>query len=323
MPKNVFITRKIPQGGIDLLIRKGFNVEVFKEDRSILKEELLSKIKTTDALLPLLTDEISAEIIQAGEKLKIIANHAVGFNNIDLEEATRRKIVVTNTPGILTEATADLTMALMLSISKRIVEGDFMTRSGKFHGWDPLLLLGSEISGKTIGIIGAGRIGAAVAKRASGFGMKILYSDNVNSKYIDSDLKGKKVLLTELLENSDYVSIHVPLTDSTFHLIDRVQLLQMKNSAFLINTSRGAVVNEAALVEALSNKWIAGAGLDVYEFEPKLTDGLAELKNTVLLPHIGSATLETRTKMAIMAAKNIITFFEGKKPPNIINPEAF
>ena len=321
MAKKIFITRQIPQPGIDLLIENGFDVDVYTEDKPIPIKVLLEKVENIDALLPLLTDSISAEIIEKGNKLIIIANYAAGFNNIDLDAANTRKIAVTNTPGVLTEATADLTWALIMAVSKRIVEGDEFTRAGKFNGWGPLLFLGSEITGKTLGIVGAGRIGTAVAQRAFGFNMNILYTDGNKNDIIENKLKGKKVELDELLKNSNFISLHVPLTERTFHLIDKEEFQKMKNTAYMINTSRGPVINESALVNALQNNQIAGAGLDVYENEPELKEDLIRLKNTVLLPHIGSATLEARTKMAIMAATNIISYFEGKKPPNIINPE--
>jgi len=318
MSQRIFITRKIPQPGIDLLFNKNFNVEIFEENKPIPKEVLIEKVKRADALLPLLTDTISTEVMEAARNLKIIANYAVGYNNIDLEEANRRKIVVTNTPGILTEATADLTWALIMSAAKRIVEADDLIRRGESWGWAPMFMLGAEVSCKTLGIIGAGRIGTSVAKRATGFDMKILYTANRRKPDIEN-LGGKKVDLDTLFIDSDFISVHVPLNDSTFHLIDENRLKQMKKSAFLINTSRGPVVDEQALVKALSGKWIAGAGLDVYENEPALAKGLADLENVVLLPHIGSATMETRTKMAIMTAENIIAFFEGRQPPNMVN----
>jgi glyoxylate reductase len=321
MSKKVYITRKIPQPGIDLLINNGFFVEVYGEDKPIPSEVLLHSVKNVDALIPLLTDSVSKEVIENGTNLKIIANYAAGFNNIDIEAANAKKIVVTNTPGVLTDATADLTWALIITISKRIVEGDVFTREGKFNGWGPMLFIGGEITGKTIGIIGAGRIGTAVAQRASGFKMKILYTGRSKNEVIENELNGSKVELIDLLKNSDFISLHVPLTDETYHLIDEKEFRKMKNTAYIINTSRGSVINESALVNALRNNQIAGAGLDVYENEPELKKELIDIKNTVLLPHIGSATLEARTKMAIMAAANIIEYFKGKQPPNILNPE--
>ena len=319
MPKKVYVTRQIPQPGIDLLLENGFEVEVFKEDKPIPKEVLLEKVKNVDAIIPLLTDPITKEIIGLADSLKIIANYAAGFNNIDIEAANARKIAVTNTPGVLTDATADLTWALIMAISKHIVESDIYTRDGKFTGWGPMLFLGGEIAGKTLGIIGAGRIGTAVAQRASGFDMKILYSDENTNDTFENKLGGIKVELDQLLTNADFVSLHVPLTNKTYHLIDKNELNKMKKTAYIINTSRGPVINESALVEALKNNQIAGAGLDVYENEPELEEELIQLKNTVLLPHIGSATLEARTKMAVMAATNIIEYFKGKQPPNLLN----
>ena len=321
MTKKVFITRKIPQPGIDLLIDNGFDVEVFSENKPIPNEVIIKKIQKVEALLPLLTDSISKDVIEKGEKLKIIANYAAGFNNVDIAAATARNIAVTNTPGVLTDATADLTWALIMAVSKRIVESDIFTRERNFIGWEPLLFLGAEITGKTLGIIGAGKIGNAVAKRATGFNMNILYSGRSQNLTIENELNGKKVEINELLQKSDYISLHVPLTDKTFHLIDKQELLHVKKTAYIINTSRGPVINESALAEALKNNQIAGAGLDVYENEPAIHDELMQLKNVVLLPHIGSATLETRTKMALMAATNIVEYFKGKQPPNILNPE--
>ena len=321
MSMKVYITRNIPQPGIDLLINNGFLVEVYGEDKPIPSEVLLEKVKDVDALLPILTDSITKEVIENGTSLKIIANYAAGFNNIDIEAANAKKIAVTNTPGVLTDATADLTWALIMAVSKRIVEGDVFIRAGKFNGWGPLLFLGGEITGKTIGIVGAGRIGTAVAKCASGFNMKILYTGRSKNMAIENELNGLKVELNDLLEISDFISLHVPLTDETFHLIDEREFRKMKNTAYIINTSRGPVMNESALVDALRNNQIAGAGLDVYEKEPELKKELIQMKNTVLLPHIGSATLEARTKMAVMAANNIIDYFKGKIPSNILNPE--
>ena len=317
----VFITRRIPQPGIDLLLNNGFDVEIFEKDQPIPNEVLLEKVKNIDALLPLLTDSISKEIIEKADNLKIIANYAVGFNNIDLDTATSKKIAVTNTPGVLTDATAELTWGLIMAVSKRIVESDKFTRNGRFIGWGAMLFLGTELSGKTLGIIGAGRIGTAVAQRAAGFNMNILYFSNSENEIIENNFNGKKVPFNELIRNSDFITLHVPLTDKTLHLIDKNELNQMRDTAYIINTSRGKVINEAALVNALKNNQIAGAGLDVYENEPELHKELVELENTVLLPHIGSATLEARTKMALMAATNIIEYFKGKRPPNILNQD--
>ena len=321
MTKKIYITRRIPQPGIDLLNEHEFEVEIFEKNEPIPNELLKQKIKEADALLPLLTDKISKDIIKAGNNLKIIANYAAGFNNIDMQTANAKKIAITNTPGVLTDATADLTWALIMAVSKNVVESDIYTRERKFNGWGPMLFLGGEITGKTLGVVGAGRIGTAVAKRSAGFEMKVLYTGNSKNNVIEKELQGKKVVLDELLSESDFISIHVPLTEKTFHLIDSDELQKMKKTAYLINTSRGPVVNEKALTVALKTNQIAGAGLDVYENEPQISDDLIKMKNTVLLPHIGSATSETRIKMALMAATNIIEYFKGNKPPNILNPE--
>jgi D-3-phosphoglycerate dehydrogenase len=319
MKWKVFITREIPGAGIELLKNAGMQVEIYMHNRPVPESVLLEKIKDCDALLCLLTDAISAPLLAAAKRLKIIANYAVGYNNIDLPAATRHGIVVTNTPDVLTETTADLAFALILACARRIVEGDQLVRRGKFTGWSPMLMLGMDVFDRTIGIIGAGRIGTAVARRAQGFGMKILYSDSTSNRIIEKEYRAQKKELEDLLRNADFISLHIPLTDSTRHLIDEQRLRQMKATAFLINTSRGPVIDEQALVRALANKVIAGAGLDVYEREPFLAEGLADLSNVVLLPHLGSATFQTREKMAKLAAKNIIELALGHSAPNAVN----
>jgi glyoxylate reductase len=321
MSWNVYITRRIPQSAITQLVEQGFNVEVFKGDEIIPGELLKEKATDCDILLCLLTDKINEDILFGAKNLKMIANYAVGYNNINLEAATRLGIPVTNTPGVLTEATADLTFLLLLGVARRVVEADRMVRKGKFKGWGPMLLLGSELSEKTLGIIGTGRIGSAVARRAAGFNMNILYTDTKSNLDIEKAYLATRTDLKTLLQESDFITIHVPLSGTTFHLINSENLNLMKKSAILINTSRGAVVDEKALVNALQSGQIAGAGLDVFEFEPDLTPGLAKLNNTILLPHIASATTETRTRMAEIAVENILSFYEGKIPPNIVNPE--
>lgn len=321
MRRKVYITRMLPQPAIDML-KERFDVEIYPEDRAIPREVLMEKVRGVDALLPLLTDRIDAEVMDAaGGSLRIIANYAVGYDNIDVEAATKRRIAVTNTPGVLTETTADLAWALMFAVARRIVESDRFTREGKFKGWGPMMFLGGDVYGKTLGVVGAGRIGTAVAMRAKGFNMRVLYTDVVRNEKIEREVGARKVELEELLRESDFVTLHVPLTPSTHHLIGERELKMMKKTAYLINTSRGPVVDEKALVEALRSGEIAGAGLDVYENEPELTPGLAELDNVVLTPHIGSASVETRTRMATLAAENIIALFEGKRPPTIVNPE--
>jgi len=323
MSWKVFVSRRIPEPGIRYLEDAGLEVEVNAKDQAVPRKELLEMIPQYDALLSVLTETVDEELLEKAGKLKIVANYAVGYNNIDIAACTKRRIAVTNTPEVLTAATADLAFTLILAVAKRIVEGDNMTRSGNFKGWGPLLLLGSEVSGKTLGIIGAGRIGSAVARRATGFDMKILYHDTKQNNESEKKCDAKFVSLDELLEKSDFISLHVPLNENTRHLINMSRLRQMKPGAYLINTSRGPVVDENALVTALREKIIAGAGLDVFEEEPLLAQGLTELPNTVLLPHIASATVETRTKMALMAAENIISIAQGKIPLNILNKEIF
>ena len=316
--KKVFVTRVIPKKGIQLL-RKHFLVKVYSKDQDIPKKELLKEVKQCDALLSLLTEKVDAEVLNANPKLKVVSNYAVGYDNIDVKAATAKGIPVCNTPGVLENAVAEHTFALMLALSKRIVEADRFTRAGKYKRWEPMLLLGTELEGKTIGIIGLGRIGAGVAERArNGMGVKVLYHDIKRNKEFEKKYQAKFVSKSELLKKSDFVSLHVPLLPSTRHLIGAKELAMMKKTAYLINTSRGPVVDEKALVEALQKKHIAGAGLDVYEHEPKLTPGLTKLKNVVLTPHTASATEETRAKMAEVAAQNIIEALEGRVPPNLI-----
>jgi glyoxylate reductase len=303
------------------LIRAGMEVEVYLHDRSIPESELMERIKHRDGLLCVLTDSISRRVIEAGGQLKIIANFAVGYDNIDLPAASEKGIVVSNTPDVLTEATADLAFTLLLSCARRIIEGDEMVRTGRFGGWTPMRLLGSDVFGQTIGIVGTGRIGTAVARRACGFGMKILYSDPKVNRVVEEKFQARRLELQDLIPNSDFISVHVPLSDSTRHLIDERHLLLMKPSAFLINTSRGPVIDERALVKILKNKKIAGAGLDVYEREPLLSPGLQSLTNVVLLPHLGSATLQTRDRMSELAAKNIISLAQNNFAPNAVNTD--
>ncbi|MCD6462559.1 MAG: D-glycerate dehydrogenase [Thermotogae bacterium] len=314
----VLITYKIPDPGIELL-KKHFLVDVHEGPGFLTREELMSKITDADAVVTQLRDQVDREFIDAGKRLKIIANYAVGYNNIDVEYATRKNIYVTHTPGVLTEATADIAWALILAVVRRVVEADRFTRQGKFEGWKPELFLGYDIYGKILGILGMGRIGQAVARRALGFGMKIIYHNRKRlPEEIERKYNAQYVDLEVLFREADIVSIHTPLTPETYHLVDEKLLSLMKPSAFLINTSRGAVVNERKLYEFLKEGRIAGAGLDVYEHEPMLTPGLSELDNVVLLPHIGSATIETRTRMAIMVAENVIAALKGSIPPNIV-----
>jgi len=291
-----------------------------KQERPLKKAEIIRGAKNKVAMITMLSDPINAEVINNCPRLKVIANYAVGYNNIDLDAAKRKGIVVTNTPGVLTETTADLTWALIMAVSRRIVEGDQLVRSGKWTGWAPTQLLGNDVSGKTLGIIGMGRIGQAVAHRAKGFGMQVIYHARYPVKpEVEQTLEAMRMSLDELLMRSDFVSLHVPLTAETFHLIGRKQFAKMKKTAYLINTARGSVVDEAALAAALKRGEIAGAGLDVLEAEPKVHRGLIRLKNVVLLPHLGSASRETRVKMGEMVIENIFAVLEGRKAPAQVN----
>lgn len=320
MKKKVFVTRRIPEAGLEMLKDK-VELTINPHNRVLSREELLSCVRGKDGILSLLTDKIDAEVMNADPDLKIIANYAVGYDNIDIAEAAQRGIVVTNTPDVLTETVADFTWALMLSASRRITEADNYTRSGQFVGWDPLLFLGYDVFGKTIGVIGFGRIGQAVARRAQGFNMRVLYYDQIPpANQIDKLYTNVK--LDELLKESDFITLHVSLNKDTHHFIGAKEFAMMKPSACLINTARGPVVDEDALVKALKTKQIAGAALDVFEQEPKLALGLAALPNCVLAPHIASASLETRTKMATMAAGNLLAVLEGRAPLNPVNPDA-
>jgi len=322
MPFNVYVTGRIAEVGLEMLREAKVAVEVNPEERTLSREELLEAVRGRDGVICLLTDTIDREVLAAAKGCRIFANYAVGYDNIDVPEATRRGIIITNTPGVLTDATADLSWALLFCVARRIVEGDRFVRSGKFKGWSPSLLVGREIKGKTLGLVGAGRIGTAVGLRSAGFGMKVLYTDSRRNEELERKVQAKQVPLQQLLRESDFVSIHLPLDNSTRHIIAEKELRLMKKEAFLINTSRGAVLDEAALVEALREGRIAGAALDVYEEEPKINPGLIELENVVLAPHLGSATTEARRKMAAMVAENILATFEGKTPPNIVNPGA-
>ena len=315
----VLVTRDIPQVGVDIL-KKYCEVDVNTQDIPLSKNEIIDKLRGKQALCCIGTEIIDDEIISSEPSLKVIANYAVGYDNIDVKAATKRGIMVTNTPGVLTEAVAEMTWCLLLCVARRVIEADSFVRAGKFRGSGPKFFLGTEVKGKTLGIIGAGRIGTEVAKKSQVFNMKILYHDLVKNRELEK-MGGEKVDLDYLLKKSDFVSIHVPLTDNTKHLIGERELGLMKKTAYLINTSRGAVIDEVALVKALKEERIAGAALDVYEKEPELTEGLSQLKNVVLTPHIGSATKETRDKMAIMMAENCIAALKGETPPNLVNPE--
>jgi glyoxylate reductase len=323
MPPPVFITRNIPEVGLMVLRRAGRAVEVNPEDRSLTPAELRAAVRGRTGVLCMLTDRIDAAVLDAAAGCRVVANYAVGYDNIDVPAATTRGIVVTNTPGALTDATSDLAWTLLVSAARRVAEADAFTRAGRFQGWAPMLFLGADLTGRTLGIVGAGRIGAAVALKSVGFRMRVLYADPSHHPTLDKELGARRVPLDELLRESDFVSLHVPLTAETRHLIGAAQLAMMKQTAVLVNTARGPVIDEAALVAALKAGTIAAAGLDVYEDEPRLAPGLADLPNVVLLPHLGSATLETRARMAAMAAENLLAVLAGRRPPNCVNPEVY
>ena len=315
----VFVTYKIPDMGLNLLKEK-FEVIINPYDRLLTKDELIKAASNFDALITMLADTIDKDVLESGkDRLKIVANYAVGYNNIDFEKAKELGIYVTNTPGVLTETTADLAWALMLAISRRIVESDAFTRSGKFEGWKPELFLGNDVYGKILGIIGFGNIGQAVARRAIGFNMKVYYYQRHKvAPEIEKSLHATYLSLEEVLTKSDFISLHVPLTKETYHLIDNKRLSLIKKTAYLINTARGPVIDEKALCQKLKNNEIAGAALDVYENEPIICEDLFKLNNVILTPHIGSASYETRSKMSLMVAKDVIQSLNGEKPDHLV-----
>ncbi|MBI3456754.1 MAG: D-glycerate dehydrogenase [Candidatus Rokubacteria bacterium] len=320
MPGTILVSRHLPQEALDLARSRAL-VRLHPEDRRLSREELAGHLKDADGLVCLLTDKIDEDLLAQAPRLRVVANVAVGYDNIDVPAATRRKIVVTNTPGVLTETTADFTWTLLLATARRVAEADAYTRAGKFTEWGLMLLLGTDVFGKTLGILGLGRIGRAVARRAHGFSMKILYHDAIRDPAAERELGAVYADKDTVLQEADFVTLHVPLLPETLHYVGEPELRRMKRSAYLINASRGPVVHEAALVRALKEGWIAGAGLDVYEEEPKVHPGLIECSNAVLAPHIASASHETRTKMALMAVENCLAVLEGGRPPNPVNPE--
>ena len=316
----VVITGKIPQVAVERL-RAEHDVTSWDADVTIERAELLGRVKGAEALLSLLTEKVDAELLDAaGPQLKVVSNVAVGYNNIDVKACTDRGIKVTNTPGVLTEATADIAMALVLAATRRLAEGERVIRSQTPWQWGMFYMLGMGIQGRQLGIVGMGQIGIATAKRARAFGMTIAYTKRTPlDAATNSELEATHMDLDQLLATSDVVSLHCPYSPETHHLINKERLSKMKKNAFLVNTARGPVVDEAALVDALKGGVIAGAGLDVFEHEPKVHEGLLGLDNAVLIPHLGSATVETRTAMANLAATNALAFLAGKTPPNPVN----
>lgn len=321
MTARVYVTRVIPESGLAML-RERYDVDVNETDVPLTPDQLAEKASRYSALVTLLTDHIDRAVLKAGEgALKIVANLAVGYDNIDVDAATEYGIMVTNTPDVLTETSADFTWALLMAVARRVCEGQAFLRSGKFHGWGILMLLGDDVYGRTLGIAGLGRIGQAVARRATGFGMNILsYDPATNAAEAAAALGARHVDLDTLLRESDFVSVHVPLTPDTHHLFSAAQFKLMKPDAYLINTSRGPVVDEAALVDALKSGTIRGAALDVFENEPDLNPELLELDNVIVTPHISSASTETRGRISTMAAENVIAALSNERPPTLLNP---
>jgi glyoxylate reductase len=322
MKPRVYVTRLLPKEAMDK-IYSFCETKVWKDELPPTRNVLLENVADIDGLLSLLTDKIDAELMDQARKLRVISNCAVGFDNIDVNEATKRGIVVGNTPGVLTDTTADFAFALIMAAARRVVEGDRIVRAGKWKTWGPMILLGQDVHGATLGIVGVGRIGLAVAKRAVGFGMKILYSHTLRNKQVDHELGIESVDLDTLLAQSDFISLHTSLTPETHHLIGAKQFDNMKRTAILVNTSRGPIVDNMALYEALRSGKIAYAALDVTEPEPLPADHpLLTLSNVIVAPHIASASVATRTKMALMATENLIAGLKGEMPPNPVNPQA-
>jgi glyoxylate reductase len=323
MPKpRVFVTRRIPEEGLRL-VREGAECRLWDDDMPPPRAALLEGVADADGLLALLTDRIDAELLDRAPHLKVVANMAVGYDNVDVPACTARRVVVTNTPGVLTETTADLAWALLMASARRVVEADRFTREGKWQTWGPMLLLGQDIHHATLGIVGLGRIGAEVAKRGRGFDMRILYNSRTRKPDLERELGLEHVGLEDLLRQSDFVSLHTPLTPETRGLIGARELSLMKPSAILINTARGSVVDQPALTKALQERRIGGAALDVFEVEPIAPDDpLLALDNVVVLPHIASASTATRGRMARMAAENCLAVLAGQRPANPLNPEA-
>ncbi len=317
MAEKVLVTREVPASGLRVL--ESFDVTVLHE-RPPERDELLDAVRDASGILSTATEKVDGEVMDAaGESLKVVANMAVGYDNVDVEAAAERGVLVTNTPGVLDETTADVAFMLLLAAARRLGEGERLLRAGRWEWWGPKQLLGQDVWGKKLGIIGFGRIGQSVARRAKGFGMEILYHNRSRNPEAEKELDARYLELDELLETADLISIHTPLTDETRHLIGERELKKMKSSAVLVNTSRGPVVDEAALADALENRRIFAAGLDVYEAEPDVHPKLLGLENVVLAPHIGSASVQTRDRMAVLAAENIVAVLSGEEPKTPVN----
>ncbi len=318
----IFVTHRLP-GKFTERLAEDYEVEVWPE-KDISREKLLERVRGVSGIISLLTEKIDGEVMDAaGKQLKVVSNYAVGFDNIDVEAATSRGVCITNTPGVLTESVAEHVIGLMICLLKRIVEGDRFVRSGKYHGWEPELLVGTGVREKVMGIVGLGRIGRWTARMASALGMKVIYFNRHRDEEFEEEYGVAYHTLDQLLDQSDVVSLSVPLTDETRHMIDEEQLKRMKKTAILINTARGPVVNEQALIRALSEKWIAGVGLDVYENEESVPEVLRTLPNTVLTPHTASATIEARMAMARLVVENMMDAMAGRQPSCLVNVDVW
>jgi glyoxylate reductase len=305
------------------ILDEHFQMDYWKAPERISREELLKRAADKEGLVCLLTEKVDEELLSSAPMLRIASTVSVGYDNIDVAACTKHKVAATNTPGVLDDTTADFAWTLLMAIARRLLEGDAWIRSGTWPGWDLDQLVGGDVWGKTLGVLGFGRIGRGVARRAQGFNMRVLYSDAVRaSADVERELNAEFVDRDRLFRESDFISLHVPLLPDTRHLISKDNLDKMKRTAFLVNTSRGPVVDEAALAEALENRKIAGAALDVFEHEPRVHPALLTRKDVILTPHIASASVETRTKMAVMAANNVVALFEGRRPPNALNADA-
>jgi glyoxylate reductase len=319
---SILISRILPEEVVRLA-RSRAEVDYHSHDAPMPRAELLARLKGRQGLICVISEAINEELLVACPDLRVVSNVAVGYNNVDVAAATKRGVVITNTPDVLTDTTADFAWTLLMATARRLAEADRFVREGKWKQWEMMLLLGGDIHGKTLGIVGFGRIGRAMARRALGFNMRVLYQDAVPADAAtERELRAHRVELPTLLRESDYVTLHTPLIPETRHLINAEALKAMKKTAYLINASRGPVVDEAALAQALKEGWIAGAGLDVFEEEPKVHPGLIGLPNVVLAPHIASASYDTRIKMGTLAVENCLAVLEGKTPPTPVNPEA-
>lgn len=323
MAPKIYVTRVVFDEAL-IQLKHEARIEMNPDDRALSKAEVMERLHDADGAMTMLTDPIDREVLQSAPRLKITSNVAVGFNNIDVAAATDLGVMVTNTPGVLTETTADFAWILLMAAARRVVEGDVFIRAGKWKAWSPTMFLGRDVHGKTLGIIGLGRIGKAVARRAAGFNMKVIFHNpRPVAENVIRELGVQPVSLDELLQNSDFISLHVPLSAGTTHLLNDRTFAMMKPSCIVVNTTRGPVVDERALVRALQNKQIAGAGLDVFEREPEIEPELLTMDNVVLAPHIGSGSYETRLKMCMMAADNLLAWLKGERPPNLVNPEVW